>query len=170
MQCIGQVGTVHRVTERGDIRVQFDNNQRWTFHPRAIHRLSAFSVGDAVRITDDVAEVKQLQRGHGEWVEIMRSVRLSAFQISLKKLDSKTNPFFNLKALGKIGKVVKVYADGDLRVTVDGQTWTLNPLCLTPLPGSATELHNTMAASVRQEHTSKNHTLNDFIYVNMATE
>ncbi len=60
-----------------------------------------------------------------------------------------------LQALGKIGKVTKVYDDGDLRVTVEGQTWTLNPLCLTQLPGSATELQNTMAASVRQEHTSK---------------
>ena len=74
-ECIGQIGTVHRVTERGDIRVQFDgSNQRWTFHPRAIHRLSAFSVGDAVRLSDDIEEVKQLQRGHGEWVDIMRSV------------------------------------------------------------------------------------------------
>ncbi|XP_057380632.1 E3 ubiquitin-protein ligase MIB2-like [Daphnia carinata] len=129
VECIGHVGTVHRVTERGDIRVQFDgSNQRWTFHPRAIYRLSAFSVGDAVRLTDDIVHVKLLQRGHGEWVDLMRL------------------------ALGKIGKVTKVYDDGDLRVTVDGQTWTLNPLCLTPLPGSATELHNTMAASVRQEH------------------
>ena len=76
MQCIEHVGTVHRVTERGDIRVQFDSiNQRWTFHPRAIYRLSAFSVGDAVRITDNIAEVKQLQIGHGEWVDVMRSVR-----------------------------------------------------------------------------------------------
>ena len=75
IQCIDQIGCVHRVTERADIRVQFDGiSQRWTFNPRAIHRLSAFSVGDAVRITDDVAEVKQLQRGHGEWVDIMRSV------------------------------------------------------------------------------------------------
>jgi E3 ubiquitin-protein ligase mind-bomb len=76
-QCIGHVGTVHRVTERGDIRVQFDgSNQRWTFHPRAIYRLSAFSVGDAVRLTDDIAHVKLLQRGHGEWVDIMRMVRV----------------------------------------------------------------------------------------------
>jgi len=129
--CIDQIGCVHRVTERADIRVQFDGiSQRWTFNPRAIHRLSAFSVGDAVRITDDVAEVKQLQRGHGEWVDIMRST------------------------LGKIGKVTRVYDDGDLRVIVDGQTWTWNPLCLTPLPGSASELHNTMAASIQQEHTN----------------
>lgn len=62
------------------------------------------------------------------------------------------------QALGKIGKVTKVYDDGDLRVTVDGQTWTLNPSCLTPLPGSASELHNTMAASVRQEHISMMYT------------
>lgn len=68
-----------------------------------------------------------------------------------------------LKALGKIGKVIKVYDDGDLRVTVDGQTWTLNPLCLTPLPGSATELHNTMAASVRQEHTSEKYCFVSFL-------
>ena len=74
-QCIGHVGTVHRVTERGDIRVQFDgSNQRWTFHPRAIYRLSAFSVGDAVRLTDDISHVKLLQRGHGEWVDVMRLV------------------------------------------------------------------------------------------------
>lgn len=58
------------------------------------------------------------------------------------------------QTLGKIGKVTRVYDDGDLRVIVDGQTWTWNPLCLTPLPGSATELHNTMAASIQQEHTS----------------
>lgn len=74
-KCIGHVGTVHRVTERGDIRVQFDSsNQRWTFHPRAIVHLSAFSTGDAVRLTDDIEQVKLLQRGHGEWVDLMRSV------------------------------------------------------------------------------------------------
>jgi len=33
MQCIGKIGTVHRITERGDIRVQYDGaNNRWTFH------------------------------------------------------------------------------------------------------------------------------------------
>lgn len=145
---------MHRVTERGDIRVQFEgSNQRWTFHPRAIHRLSAFSVGDAVRITDDVAQVKQLQKGHGEWIDAMRPVWfISSFSIVYSNFYVIVDILS--QALGKIGKVTKVYDDGDLRVTVDGQTWTLNPLCLTPLPGSATELHNTMAASVRQEHTS----------------
>lgn len=72
-----QVGTVHRVTERGDIRVQFSDGslgQRWTFHPRAIHRLAAFAVGDAVRLSDDADQVRRLQRGHGEWIDVMRQV------------------------------------------------------------------------------------------------
>lgn len=36
-----------------------------------------------------------------------------------------------LQTLGQVGKVLKVYADGDLRVGVGGQTWTFNPACVT---------------------------------------
>lgn len=36
--------------------------------------------------------------------------------------------------LGQVGKVLKVYADGDLRVAFGGQTWTFNPACLTGQP------------------------------------
>ena len=32
--------------------------------------------------------------------------------------------------MGKMGKIVKIYKDGDLRVTIEGQTWTLNPNCV----------------------------------------
>lgn len=38
---------------------------------------------------------------------------------------------FPLQTLGHIGKVIKVYGDGDLRVLVGGQSWTFNPACLT---------------------------------------
>ncbi|XP_064586505.1 E3 ubiquitin-protein ligase MIB2 isoform X2 [Zonotrichia leucophrys gambelii] len=69
---IGQTGTVHRITDRGDVRVQFNSDTRWTFHPGAL-----------------------------------------------------------TKTLGHIGKVIKVYGDGDLRVSVGGQSWTFNPACLT---------------------------------------
>ncbi|XP_075028394.1 E3 ubiquitin-protein ligase MIB2 isoform X2 [Calonectris borealis] len=69
---IGQTGTVHRITDRGDVRVQFNSETRWTFHPGAL-----------------------------------------------------------TKTLGHIGKVIKVYGDGDLRVSVGGQSWTFNPACLT---------------------------------------
>ncbi|XP_067423319.1 E3 ubiquitin-protein ligase MIB2 isoform X2 [Emydura macquarii macquarii] len=69
---IGQTGTVHRITDRGDVRVQFNSETRWTFHPGAL-----------------------------------------------------------TKTLGHIGKVIKVFGDGDLRVSVGGQSWTFNPACLT---------------------------------------
>jgi len=37
--------------------------------------------------------------------------------------------------LGQLGKVLKVFASGDLRVSVNGAAWTFNPLCLVPAPG-----------------------------------
>lgn len=43
----------------------------------------------------------------------------------------KTVSLFLLQTLGHIGKVIKVYGDGDLRVSVGGQSWTFNPACLT---------------------------------------
>ncbi|XP_042895609.1 E3 ubiquitin-protein ligase MIB2 [Parasteatoda tepidariorum] len=127
---VGKVGTVHRVTDKGDIRVQYEGcNNRWTFHPGALKKIQLFSLGDMVRIIDDLAKMKDLQKGHGEWIEVMKT------------------------ALGKTGKITKIYSDGDLRVNVDGQTWTFNPLCVTSVPGTATEMNNTMTANQREEHT-----------------
>lgn len=40
------------------------------------------------------------------------------------------HPLLSHQALGQVGKVLKVYADGDLRVAFNGQTWTFNPACL----------------------------------------
>lgn len=128
---IGKIGTVHRVTERGDIRVQFDGcNNRWTFHPGTLTKVNMFCIGDMVRIIDDVQVVKNLQKGHGEWIDVMKNI------------------------LGKTGKVLKVYSDGDLRINVDGQTWTFNSSCVLRIPGSAAEINNTMTANEREEHTN----------------
>ncbi|XP_026669972.1 E3 ubiquitin-protein ligase MIB2 isoform X2 [Ceratina calcarata] len=110
---IGKVGKVHRITDKGDVRVQFEGcNNRWTFHPDALTRVSkdAFSLGDIVKVKTDVAAVKLYQRGHGEWIDVMKN------------------------ALGKTGKVIKIYSDGDLRVALDGHTWTFNPLSVTLVP------------------------------------
>uniref|UniRef100_A0A7N4NGK8 E3 ubiquitin-protein ligase MIB2 n=1 Tax=Sarcophilus harrisii TaxID=9305 RepID=A0A7N4NGK8_SARHA len=104
---IGQTGTVHRITDRGDVRVQFSSDARWTFHPGALTKHNTFWVGDMVRVIEDLETVKRLQAGHGEWTEDMAL------------------------ALGHIGKVMKVFGDGDLRVSVGGQSWTFNPACLT---------------------------------------
>nr|XP_060615013.1 E3 ubiquitin-protein ligase MIB2 [Anolis sagrei ordinatus]XP_060615014.1 E3 ubiquitin-protein ligase MIB2 [Anolis sagrei ordinatus] len=104
---IGQTGTVHRITDRGDVRVQFNSDTRWTFHPGALTKLNAFWVDDVVRVIDDIETIKQLQAGHGEWTDEMAPT------------------------LGHIGKVIKVFGDGDLRVSFAGQSWTFNPACLT---------------------------------------
>uniref|UniRef100_A0AAQ4Q6Z1 E3 ubiquitin-protein ligase MIB2 n=1 Tax=Gasterosteus aculeatus aculeatus TaxID=481459 RepID=A0AAQ4Q6Z1_GASAC len=36
---ICRIGTVHRITDRGDVRVQYSNNIRWTFHPGALTKV-----------------------------------------------------------------------------------------------------------------------------------
>ncbi|KAK6635597.1 hypothetical protein RUM44_000851 [Polyplax serrata] len=129
--CIGKVGTVHRVTDKGDIRVQYEGcNNRWTFHPAALTKVNIFAVGDIVRLSDDENKVKECQKGHGDWIDAMKS------------------------SLGKVGKVNKIYRDGDLRVCIGTQTWTLNPACVTLVPGSQTELNNSMQSSSnhREEH------------------
>lgn len=124
---IGKIGAVHRVTDKGDIRVQYEGcNNRWTFNPIALNKVNSFAVGDVVTLITDVEKVKELQKGHGEWIEIMRN------------------------SLGKLGKVLKVYSDGDLRVQLEGHAWTLHPQCVRIVPGSAAELANTMHAVQNQ--------------------
>lgn len=106
---LSRIGTVHRITDKGDIRVQYEGcSNRWTFHPAALVKVFAFHVGDLVTILNDASKLQQFQKGHGEWVETMRA------------------------AMGKTCKVVKIYGDGDLRVTQldDGASWTLNPKCV----------------------------------------
>uniref|UniRef100_A0A8C4F2S5 E3 ubiquitin-protein ligase MIB2 n=1 Tax=Dicentrarchus labrax TaxID=13489 RepID=A0A8C4F2S5_DICLA len=107
---ICRIGTVHRITDRGDVRVQYSNNIRWTFHPGALTKVNTFGVGELVRVLEDMESVKRLQAGHGEWTDSMAPV------------------------LGQVGKVLKVYADGDLRVAFGVQTWTFNPACLSAQP------------------------------------
>lgn len=40
------------------------------------------------------------------------------------------DPTSSPQALGRVGKVVKVFGDGNLRVAVGGQRWTFSPSCL----------------------------------------
>ena len=39
------------------------------------------------------------------------------------------------QSLGQVGRVMKVKANGDIRVAVNGSRWILNPKCLSPAPG-----------------------------------
>ncbi|CAB0015221.1 unnamed protein product [Nesidiocoris tenuis] len=116
-EIVGVLGRVHRVTDKGDIRVYYPRlNSRWTINPRTLVKVPLhIEVGDVIRVSSDRNIVAKLQVGHGEWIQAMSSI------------------------LGKVGMVTKVYGDGDLRVLVDGQTWTLNPLVVHSLsdgPGS----------------------------------
>uniref|UniRef100_A0A8D0CN52 E3 ubiquitin-protein ligase MIB2 n=1 Tax=Sander lucioperca TaxID=283035 RepID=A0A8D0CN52_SANLU len=68
---ICRIGTVHRITDRGDVRVQYSNNIRWTFHPGALTKVM---IGELVRVLEDIESVKRLQAGHGEWTDSMAPV------------------------------------------------------------------------------------------------
>lgn len=44
MQCVGKNGVVHRITDRGDIRVQYEGStSRWTIHPGALTKVPELS-------------------------------------------------------------------------------------------------------------------------------
>ncbi|KAJ8320485.1 hypothetical protein KUTeg_002072 [Tegillarca granosa] len=88
---IGKVGTVHRITERGDVRVQYEGcSNRWTFHPGALTKVHVYSINDMVKISDNVHQVMELQKSHGEWTENMKY------------------------CLGRTGRVLKVYPDANM--------------------------------------------------------
>ncbi|KAG3281915.1 E3 ubiquitin-protein ligase MIB2 isoform X4 [Ictidomys tridecemlineatus] len=65
-----------------------------------------FQRGDKVKCLLDIDVLRDMEEGHGGW-----------------------NPRM-AEALGRIGKVVKVFGDGNLRVAVGGQRWTFSPSCL----------------------------------------
>ena len=130
---IGKIGKVHRVTGNGDVRVQYNvppnasenpANYRWTVNPLALKKIDPkdlhkeqnklqMEAGSIVKVLEIEELVRSLQVGHGEWIPRMKGV------------------------LGKTGRVLKVYADGDVRVEMTennglegGNTLTFNPACL----------------------------------------
>jgi len=51
------------------------------------------------------------------------------------------------QVMGKTGKVVGVFSDGDLKVDFGGRTWTLNPQCCIPVSqGQLRRLPSTRAS------------------------
>ena len=74
-------------------------------------------IGDRVQVMGDEKRVKQLQVDHGGWVDAMGGT------------------------IGQKGKIARLYQDGDVRVEVNGSSWTYNPACLRVIerapPGSS---------------------------------
>ncbi|XP_012946086.1 E3 ubiquitin-protein ligase MIB2 [Aplysia californica] len=125
---INKMGVVHRITDRGDVRVQYDGcANRWTFHSEALTKVQVFQPDDFVRISDNLQQVKDWQAGHGEWTEVMKNT------------------------LGKIGVVKTVYSDGDMRVLVCNQEWTFNPLCCSLVPHRIDDMNNTLGSGYERD-------------------
>ena len=130
---ISKIGKVHRVTGNGDVRVQYNvppngsenpANYRWTINPEALRKIDdeefyedntkmEMEIGRLVKVIENEDLVRTLQPGHGEWIPRMKGV------------------------LGKTGRILKVYTDGDVRVEMiesygldGGKTLTFNPACL----------------------------------------
>ena len=63
--------------------------------------------------------------------------------------------------MGKIGKIVKVYGDGDLRVTIENNTWTFNPHSVSivssapPAAASTDNNSNTLHANTEETKPSR---------------
>ena len=52
--------------------------------------------------------------------------------------------FLFLQSLGQVGRILKVFPTGDVRVLVNSRTWTYNPQCLAYAPRE--ELSETQCA------------------------
>ncbi|RNA37255.1 E3 ubiquitin- ligase MIB2 isoform X2 [Brachionus plicatilis] len=128
---IGKTGVIHRVTDKGDVRVQFDTPEnRWTIYPALLTKISTgFVLGDYVRVNNDEETVKNMQKGHGEWSEKMRMI------------------------LGKICKIINIYADGDLRISYNGVAFTVNSACCSIVTKPQADIHNTIAYHNMEEAT-----------------
>lgn len=137
---LAKIGIVHRITDKGDIRVQYEGcTNRWTFHPAGLIKIYSFNVGDIVTFITDAAKMQQLQKGHGEWIPTMHNV------------------------LGKSGRVIKIYGDGDLRVQqLDADNaWTVSPKCVRlerslVSQATATERSNSMM-DLSNQRTNEHH-------------
>eukprot|EP00731_Ephydatia_muelleri_P014626 Em0008g346a len=110
LEATSSIGTVESVLDNGDLRIRYSTKKIWTINPECVSKVHQFATGDVVRVIDDIAAVHNYQEDHGGWVDDMAL------------------------SLGQVGKIVRVFPSGDLRVVVNKRTWTYNPMCLVPAP------------------------------------
>ncbi|CAF1355431.1 unnamed protein product, partial [Didymodactylos carnosus] len=152
-ECLGTTGCVQSIDEDHDIVVSYPSGNRWTFNPAILTKVELppeqqqiifrqqqqqqrdlntvqsaavslsspstttttttttdaqkLEINDMVQICSDLERIKIYQRGHGDFAEAM------------------------MPALGKIGRIIHQYADGDIKVQVAGGCWIFNPLAVT---------------------------------------
>merc|ERR1719354_544747 len=68
---VGRKGRVHRITEKGDVRVQFASAlgsdakfSRWTVNPMALKSVKVFAVGEQVTLTNDKSLIARYHTNH----------------------------------------------------------------------------------------------------------
>jgi len=107
----GQLTVVHHVLDNGDLSVAY-GSRTLTLNPVAVVKVDVpqYACGDVVRIMDDMAEIRKLQQGHGEWNEDMATT------------------------VGQLGVVKGVSNEGNAIVVVKRRLWIFNPLCLSAAP------------------------------------
>lgn len=79
---IGKIGRVHRMTEKGDIRVNYDYepNARWTIFYHILNKVDLnFSPGDKVRINSDERVVSHLVKD--KWNDSFKQVKIKYSKI-----------------------------------------------------------------------------------------
>ncbi|XP_056020573.1 E3 ubiquitin-protein ligase MIB2-like [Ostrea edulis] len=133
-QCIKELGTIVQILYNGKTcRVQYVDGTVWSINRVALTKIHTFTRGEAVSILSDYNAVRDLQSGHGGWIDDMKS------------------------ALGGIGRVVDIDQDGDIHVKIDEKTWVFSPVCILTLenPDDATKIPAIPAAKSIDSNTSK---------------
>jgi E3 ubiquitin-protein ligase mind-bomb len=86
---LGKVGTIHRVTERGDFRVKYDSdsNIRWTVYAFALNLIDALYLpGSYVMINEDEKIVSHVQKANKMWSDDIKEVKKTSAKVEIRLL------------------------------------------------------------------------------------
>ncbi|PVD37099.1 hypothetical protein C0Q70_04093 [Pomacea canaliculata] len=106
-QCLSEVGTIVKIPHSTIMQLQYEDARVWNVIRHVLNKVGSFQKGGSVQIIDSYNAAVELQVGHGGWNDRMEDV------------------------LGKLGKIMDIDGDGDLKVEVDGKIWLLNPVSCT---------------------------------------
>ncbi|KAK7093850.1 E3 ubiquitin-protein ligase MIB2-like [Littorina saxatilis] len=108
-QCCEEIGTIVAMPSTSVVRLQYEDARNWSVVRSVLQRLGTFHKGDKVKILESYNAAVELQVGHGGWNDKMEEI------------------------LGKVGSVLEIDNDGDLRLEVDGYRWLVSPVSCTVL-------------------------------------
>eukprot|EP00794_Sanderia_malayensis_P014660 gene14660-16186_t len=110
-ESVGRIGIVTSVKPTGDIAVKIAS-KFFIYNPCCLCKVESFSAEDKVRVRSNEKVIIKMQEGRGGWNDDMSD------------------------SVGKVGDVLSVDDNGNVRVSVDGRRWTFSPAALEKLPSS----------------------------------